>query len=210
MTMKPDTVDDYLAQGCGRCALGGTPECKVHRWPAVLKELRAILRASGLQEEIKWSAPCYAHKGRNVLMLSALRDSVVVSFFQGAQLTDRDGVLEKPGENSRFARYWRFTEAATVASVEARLLAYIREAIAISESGSTTPSDKADTPPMPQELSRRFEEDAEFKAAFEALTPGRQRGYLLHFSSAKQASTRENRIEKCKPAIFKGKGWNER
>ncbi|MCB0132385.1 MAG: DUF1801 domain-containing protein, partial [Caldilineaceae bacterium] len=92
MPVKPDNVEHYLASGCGRCELGGTPQCKVHSWGEELRLLRAILQESGLTEEIKWSAPCYTHAGKNILMLSALKESAIVSFFRGAQLMDPENL----------------------------------------------------------------------------------------------------------------------
>ena len=117
MPIKPESVDQYIDSGCGRCEFGGTPQCKVVPWTSELRLVRGILNESDLTEEIKWGAPCYTNSGRNILMLSALKEGVVVSFFRGAELEDTAEILEKPGENSRFARYVRFT---SVDSFDAR------------------------------------------------------------------------------------------
>jgi len=210
MSVKPDNVDQYMASGCGRCEFGGTPQCKVHSWDEELRLLRGILQESGLTEELKWSAPCYTHDGKNILMLSALKESVTVSFFRGAQMKDPEHILEKPGEHSRFARYIRFTNVQTIASRKKAILRYIQEAIELENSGKRV--DVSNDAPLdyPDELIQMFEANPDFEEAFSALTPGRQRGYLIYFSSAKQSKTKTTRIEKCMPKIFIGKGWNER
>ncbi len=210
MPVKPDNVDQYLASGCGRCEFGGTPKCKVRPWVKELGLLREILQETELTEAIKWSAPCYTYHGKNILMLSALRDSVILSFFRGAEIKDAENILEKPGENSRFARYIRFTDKETVASLKPAILRYIQAAIKIEKSGNT--ADVRNDAPMkyPDELMQIFAVNPDFAEAFSALTPGRQRGYLIYFSSAKQSKTKIARIEKYMAKIFAGKGWNER
>ena len=210
MSVKPENVDQYMESGCGRCEYGGTPQCKVKSWVEELRLLRGILQKTGLTEELKWSAPCYTYNGKNILMLSAPKEDVIVSFFQGAQLKDPENILEKPGENSRFARYIRFTDVETIASLKHTILRYIQEAIKIENSGKRM--DVSNDAPLkyPDELIQTFQADPDFEEAFSALTPGRQRGYLIHFSSAKQSKTRTARIEKSMPKIFIGKGWNER
>ncbi|MDF3129630.1 DUF1801 domain-containing protein [Kiritimatiellaeota bacterium B1221] len=210
MTLKPENVDEYFKDGCGRCPLGATPGCKVHAWVDVLQGLRAILQETALTEEIKWSVPCYTFKGRNVLILSAFKESVTLSFFRGAEMKDPDHLLEKPGENSRFARVIRFTDVEKAERLKTQLQGYIAEAVAIEESGKQAKPEKAVRLALPGELETVFSKEPDFKKAFEALTPGRQRGYLLHFSSAKQSKTKIARIQKCMPKIFDGKGWNER
>ena len=210
MPEKPTTVAQYLEIGCGRCALGGTPQCKVLPWIEELRLLRKILLSSGLTEAIKWGAPCYSHQGKNILMLSALKDSVVVSYFQGAQLPDPQKLLEKPGANSRFARYIRFTDTIDIEKRKLAIFDFIKAAVALKESDQPTDVSLNALPDHPLELTKLFAANPAFQTAFSALTPGRQRGYLLHFSSAKQSSTRTTRIEKCIPKIHTGKGWNER
>tara|TARA_R110002111_G_scaffold240026_1_gene301686 strand:+ start:73 stop:705 length:633 start_codon:yes stop_codon:yes gene_type:complete len=210
MPPKPENVDDYLNDGCGRCALGGTPDCKVHPWAAILLSLREVILSSGLTEEIKWGAPCYTHLGRNILMMGALKECVVVSFFRGSEIKDVADILELPGENTRFARCIRISDLGRIAALKPALLSYIAEAVEIEKSGKpAVPSQSADLE-LPEELQQAFRANAEYEAAFTALTPGRKRGYLLHFASAKQSKTKVARIEKCMPKILIGKGWNER
>jgi uncharacterized protein YdeI (YjbR/CyaY-like superfamily) len=209
MSIKPENVDQYMASGCGRCKFGGTPQCKVHVWTEELRLLRGILQESGLTEEVKWGSPCYTHDGKNILMLSTLKESVNILFFRGTQMSDPENILEKPGENSRFARYIRFTDAQTCAALKHAISGYIQEAIEIEKSGKQ--ADTSNDAPLeyPEELIQLFAANPDFEAAFSVLTPGRQRGYLIHFSSAKQSKTKAARIEKCMPKIFSGKGWNE-
>ena len=210
MPAKPENVDQYIENGCGRCKLGGTPQCKVRSWQKELRSLRRILHESELTEELKWSAPSYTHAGANILMLSALKGSVVVSFFRGAQMKDSEKIMEKPGENSRFARYIRFTDSRAIVSLKPTLLSYVQEAIELEKSGPKREVRAETLHNYPIELLQIFEINPAFAKAFSALTPGRQRGYLIHFSSAKQSKTKTARIEKCMPKIFTGKGWNER
>ncbi len=210
MPIKPQNVDQYLESGCGRCELGGTPQCKVQPWVEELRLLREILQESELTEEIKWSAPCYTHEGKNILTLSALKESVVISFFRGVQMKDPENVLEKPGKNSRIARYIRFTNVQKIVSLKPAILSYVQEAIELEKSGKKVDLTKNAPLDYPEELIQMFEANPEFEEAFAALTPGRQRGYLIHFSSAKQSKTKTARIKRCMPKIFSGKGWNER
>lgn len=210
MPTRPTNADEFLRSGCGRCEFGGTPDCKVVSWSEPLRLLRSILQQSGLKEEIKWSQPCYTHEGKNIVILSALEEGATVSFLRGVLLKDPKKILEKPGENSRFARYARFTDTQTIATHESTLLAYVKEAIAIEASGQKVDTSQDALPDAPQELVDLFDASPDFADAFDALTPGRQRGYLLHFNAAKQSKTRTTRIEKCRAKIFAGKGWNER
>ena len=210
MSVKPENVDQYLSSGCGRCELGGTPKCKVQPWVEELRLLRGVLQESSLTEEIKWGAPCYTLDGKNILMLSALKESVVVSFFQGAQLKDSENILEKPGENSRFARYIRFKDTQTIYTLKNIISSYIKEAIELEMFGKR--EIVSDDVPLeyPDELIQMLDARPDFAEAFNSLTPGRQRGYLIYFTSAKQSKTKTSRIEKSMPKIFIGKGWNER
>ena len=125
-------------------------------------------------------------------------------------MTDPEHILEKPGENSRFARYIRVTDAQSIAPLKETILAYVGEAIELEASGRRMEASNDDALNVPEELIQAFEASLEFEEAFSALTPGRQRGYLIHFSSAKQSKTRAARIERAMPKIFAGKGWNER
>lgn len=203
-------VDIYLSEGCGRCSLGGTPDCKVHSWQEELKLLRIIMLESGLTEEVKWSVPCYTFQDRNILIVSAFKDYCSVSFFKGTLLQDEKGLLEKPGENSQAARLFKFTSVRQIIESEPYIKAYIHEAIEIEKSGQKVDFRQKDELDLPEELQYRMEEDPELKEAFEALTPGRQRGYVLYFSAPKQSKTRESRIEKYIPKILEGKGFHDR
>jgi len=200
-------VETYFSEGCGRCSLGGTPQCKVHTWQQQLIALRRIALECGLDEECKWGVPCYTFQGKNILMVSALKDSSIISFFKGSLLHDEHGLLSFAGENSQVAKMARFTRAEDILKAEDLLKTYIFEAVEVEKAGLKV--QKSTAPDLPEELLRKFEEMPAFHAAFEALTPGRQRGYLLHFSQPKQSVTRTTRIEKCMPKIFAGKGMQE-
>ena len=199
-------IDLYLAEGCGRCSLGGTPECKVHNWTHELALLRTIVLDCGLTEELKWGVPCYTFQQRNVLIVAAFKEFCSISFFNGALLQDAEGILSKQGEHSQAGRIVRFTNTQDILALEPVLKTYIYEAIEVEKAGLKVPSQPVSELPMPAELQQKFDEMPAFKAAFSALTPGRQRGYLLHFLDAKQSKTRETRIEKYVPKILSGKG----
>lgn len=202
-------VDLYLEEGCGRCSLYNTPECKVHRWSQELVQLRRIILECELQEDYKWSQPCYVHDKKNILMLAAFKEYVCIAFFKGVLLADTEGLLIAPGENSQSSRQLRFTSVDEVLSKEAIIRAYIFEAIEVEKAGLKV-NFKKTSMDIPEELQEAFEQNPDFKEAFESLTSGRQRGYLLHISSAKQSKTRISRIEKCMPNIFDGKGVDGR
>src|SRR5690606_37735477 len=128
-------VDAYFSEGCMRCPLGGTPECKVHRWPQELQLLRQIVLSCGLTEESKWGVPCYTHKGANIAIVSAFKNYASLSFFKGALLRDEHQILHSPGENSQAARLFKFTDPKQILEVEDLIKAYIFEAIEIEEAG---------------------------------------------------------------------------
>lgn len=207
--MNTISVDHYLAEGCGRCPLGGTPGCKVHAWQAELQALRRLVLACGLREEVKWGVPCYTFEGHNVLIVSAFKDHASLSFFKGALLEDPLGLLQKPGENSQAARVFRLRDTQALAGLEPILKAYVFEAIEIEKAGLRVDFPARQALDLPAELLRKFEEDPALQAAFESLTPGRQRGYVLHIAAAKQPKTREARIEKWAPRIFEGRGMQD-
>ena len=202
-------ADIYFDQGCGRCPLMGTPSCKVVPWNGVLIALRAVILSSALEEQLKWGAPCYTIHGKNVLMLSALKDKVVVSFFKGALLSDPIGLLVKPGPNSQAARYLVFASFADVEKLSRTLLDYIEEAVKLEISGAKIEFQDQRNAPYPTFLTDYFASNPELAEAFARLTPGRQRSYLMHFQSAKQAATQLRRIQQCTPKILMGKGWQE-
>ncbi|MEZ4722141.1 MAG: YdeI/OmpD-associated family protein [Flavobacteriales bacterium] len=204
--VKNPQIDHYLAEGCGRCPLGGTPQCKVHLWPNELVALRSIALECGLTEELKWSVPCYTYMGNNVLIVSAFKEYCAMSFFKGSLLQDEAHLLHSPGENSQAARLFKFTSVDEINKLESTIKAYVFEAIELEKAGQKVEF-KKELEPIPDELETRFKEFPDLKTAFEALTPGRQRGYILHFSQPKQSATRFSRIDKCIPKIISGKGF---
>lgn len=206
-TRNPE-VDAYLLNGCMRCPLGATPDCKVHRWSSVLEDLRSIILSSGLNEERKWGAPCYTHKGKNVLMLAAFKNHVSVGFFKGALIDDPSGILVSPGPNSNSTRAFRATTESGVKKHSKFLLNFIRQAIEIEERGEKIQREVKNQS-WPEELHEVFENDAVYKQAFLSLTPGRQRGYVIHFSEAKQSATRTGRIHKYREQILAGEGLHD-
>lgn len=207
MTKDPNR---YFIDGCGRCPRFTTPNCKVRSWTDELKALRSIILSAGLKEEAKWGVPCYTHAAKNILILSALRGYCTVSFFKGALLKDPHGVLVQPTKNSNADRAFRFTDIQKINELEAIIKDYIAEAVEIENSGLKIEPKPVSDYPIPEEFSTVMLNDPVLKAAFEALTPGRQKGYLLHFSQPKQSKTRKSRIEKCIPRILDGIGLNER
>lgn len=203
------SVDDYFLEGCGRCPLGGTPECKVHTWTSELELLRKIVLDCGLTEESKWGAPCYTFQNKNILMVSALKEYCCIGFFKGSLLGDDKSLLVKQGANSQAVRLFKFKTFDEIVEIEADIKAYIFEAVEVEKAGLEVVFNK-NPEPIPLELESKFEEDPVLKAAFEALTPGRQRGYIIHFSQPKQEKTRVSRIKKCTPMILSGIGLNDK
>jgi uncharacterized protein YdeI (YjbR/CyaY-like superfamily) len=206
--MNPQ-VDIILEEGCGRCKLVGTPQCRMIIRSLEMKALREIALESGLEEEVKWGFPAYTFKKKNIFMLGSFKEYSSIMFFKGALLSDPEKILVQPTEHSNAGRQLRFTNAKEILNAKKSVLAYIFEAIEVEKSGAKVEAKKTSEYPIPEELKDKFKELPELKAAFENLTPGRQRGYLLHFSQAKQSATRLSRIEKCMEAIFNGKGMNE-
>jgi len=187
-------VDDYIRRS--------------ERWPEEMTDLRPILLGCGLTEEIKWGKPCYSHAGKNIVILQEMNDFLSLMFFKGALLNDPAGVLEEQGPNSRSARRIRFTSVEEVARLVDTVEAYIEEALHVEETG-------LEVGPAPEivfveELQNRLDQDPALKAAFDALTPGRQREYNLYISDAKQAKTRRARVEKYAQKILDGKGFRDR
>lgn len=203
-------AENYFTQGCGRCAKGGTPACKVHIWAPVLALLREIATDSGLQEACKWGVPVYTLDGKNVFLITCMNDYACISFFKGALLTDPGGVLVAPGPNSQADRQVRITTLAEFDAHRPAIQALIRQAITLEAAGKTIAFDAKHTIELPEELLGVFLTDAELEQAFINLTPGRQRGYVLHITAAKQPATRMARIQKCRPGILAGRGLNDR
>lgn len=206
---KNNKIDRYLTSGCGRCELANTPECKVHNWTQELKVLREIVLECGLTEELKWGVPCYTFEGNNVLIIGAFKEFCSLSFFKGVLLKDANGILSKQGENSQAGRIIKFTEVQQIIEKEAILKSYIYEAVEIEKAGLKVEYKDVSEYKIPAELQDKLDENEAFRNAFNALTPGRQKGYILHFSQPKQSKTRESRIEKSIPKIFLGKGLHD-
>lgn len=206
--IKIANVEQYLADGCGRCKLFATLDCKVHKWHDELIALRSMLQETTLTEEVKWGAPCYCIEGKNVVMIVALKEYCTISFFKGVLLKDIANIFSKDCGNTLSARGVRFTNLQQIIDLRTTLLEYINEAIEIEKSGDKPPVVKQQNQ-IPQELIDKFNEHPQLKLAFEALTPGRQRGYLLYFSAAKQSKTKIDRINRVSPQILAGKGLHD-
>jgi uncharacterized protein YdeI (YjbR/CyaY-like superfamily) len=201
-------IETYFVEGCGRCSLFATDQCKAVRWSKELLLLRDIINELGLEETVKWGVPCYMHQGKNLFMLSAFKHYCGVMFFKGAMLTDEAKLLARPSEQTQATRQLRYTSTADIVLQREVIKRYILESIDIEKSGLKA-TKTAPELPIPEELEAQFSLDQDFKHAFEALTPGRRRGYLLFFNAAKQSATRTSRIEKYKALIFQGKGMND-
>jgi uncharacterized protein YdeI (YjbR/CyaY-like superfamily) len=205
MNKMTKDVELYFTDGCGRCSLGGTPQCKVRNWQEELTALRMVLRECELTEEVKWGVPCYTSQKKNIIILSAFKEYCSLSFFKGALLKDPQNILQKQGENSQLDRVIKFTTVKEIHILKPVIKAYIDEAIAVEQSGLKVET-KKNPEPIPEELQELLDKNPEFKTAFETLTPGRQRGYILYFSQPKQSKTRVARIEKYTQQILDGVG----
>ena len=178
-------------------------------WKQELEALRALLLEAPLNEDVKWGKPCYSLPCGNVAILYAFKETCAVGFFKGSLIDDPHGILTRPGENSQAMRMAKFTNAGEIKSAENALRDCIRQAIEIEISGREVAFEKPAEVKLPDELQKRLDESPALKAAFEALTPGRRRGYALFVAEAKQIKTRESRIDKCVPRILAGKGLND-
>ncbi|HTG26641.1 MAG TPA: YdeI/OmpD-associated family protein [Methylomirabilota bacterium] len=181
---------------------------KRSKWQQELEKLRNISLACGLTEELKWGKPCYTFQNSNIVILQGFKEFCALLFAKGALLNDPNGLLEKPGESTQAARRIPFTNVREITEIEPVLKAYINEAMAAEKAGLEVEF-KKNPEPIPEELQNKLDENPALKTAFRALTPGRQRGYILYFSAAKQSKTRESRIEKWMPQILSGKGLND-
>ena len=179
------------------------------RWREEMTALREIVRECPLVEEVKWGQPCYSLDGRNVVLIHGFKDYCALLFMKGALMKDPERLLIQQTGNVQSGRQIRFAGLAEIAARRAVLKAYVEEAIAVEKAGLKVEKKTTAEFPQPEELRARFNASAELKSAFEALTPGRQRAYLLHFAGAKQAKTREARIDKCAPQILAGKGLDD-
>ena len=179
------------------------------KWPKELEKLRTIILECKLTEELKWGVPCYTFQGGNVIIIHAFKEYCAVLFVKGALLKDSKAILIQQTENVQAGRQVRFTNLQEIVKMKAMLKSYIREAVQIEKSGLKVELKKTSEYKIPEEFQNKLNKMPALKTAFKALTPGRQRGYLLYFSSAKQSDTRLSRVEKCIPKILKGKGLND-
>ena len=181
---------------------------KLKTWKAEMEALRAILHAFPLTEELKWGKPCYAFENSNIIIIQGFKEYCGLLFFKGALLKDVKGLLVKPGENTQGGRLIKFKTIQEITKMKASIKSYIKIAIEVEKLGlKIEPMEKELV--LPDELLAIFKKNATFKKAFNALTPGRQRAYNMFFTAAKQATTRETRIEKYKKQILDGKGIND-
>jgi len=179
---------------------------KLTKWQLELERLRLILLDSPLTEEVKWSVPIYTFEGKNVVGINGMKEYVSISFFKGSLLQDKAGILLQASEHTHGARSIHFDRVEEIADKESLLKAYILEAIEIEKSGLKVTVEKPSDLPIPEEFQNKLDEIPELKASFDALTPGRQRAYLIHFGQAKQSATRASRVEQYIPRILLGKG----
>ncbi|MGE0173904.1 MAG: YdeI family protein [Oligoflexales bacterium] len=182
---------------------------KSKQWQDEIEKLRTILLKTKLEENLKWNLPCYSYNGGNVTIIQPFKRCLAMMFFKGSLLKDPKGVLVDNGPNSQAGRRFEFGSVQDIVKLTPTIKAYIKEAMAIEDSGKKVEF-KARPQPVPDELKEMFAKKPKFKKAFYSLTPGRQRAYIFHFSSAKQSATRQARIEKCMPRILEGKGMNDR
>lgn len=182
---------------------------KANEWQEELAMLRAIVLDCHLTEELKWGVPCYTFQDKNVVLIHVFKEYCALLFVKGALLKDPDGILVQQTENVQSARQIRFTTAEEVSKQRAAIKAYIYEAVEVEEAGLTVKLKTTEDYKVPDELSNELERDPSLKEAFEALTPGRQRAYIYNISQAKQAKTRQARVEKYIPQIMAGKGLDD-
>lgn len=181
---------------------------RAKKWQAEQEKLRAILLGCPLTEELKWGQPCYTLQGKNIVLIGGFKEYCTLLFFKGALLSDPFGRLVAPGK-TQAGRQFRFTSLQEIVAMEASLKTYIHEAIAVEKAGLKVKLKKHSEYAIPEELKKKLDKLPALKTAFEALTPGRQRAYMLHIAAPKQAKTRESRVEKCLQRILEGRGLND-
>jgi uncharacterized protein YdeI (YjbR/CyaY-like superfamily) len=182
---------------------------KATQWQEEYEKLRVICLDCGLTEELKWGQPCYTFQKSNIVLIHGFKEYCALLVFKGALLNDPNGILIQQTENVQVARQIRFTNLLEIVELEPVLKAYIHEAIEVEKSGLKMELKKTSDFAVPEEFQNKLDHIPALKTAFEALTPGRQRGYLFHFSQPKQPKTREARVEKYIPKILSGKGWDD-
>ncbi len=180
------------------------------KWRKELEKLRMIILDCQLTEELKWGKPCYTFQKNNIVIILPLKEYCTLLFCKGALLNDANGILIKPTENTQAARQIRLTNVREIGEMETILKAYIYEAIEVEKAGLKVNYKKTSEFIIPEEFHKKLDEIPALKTAFDALTPGRQRAYILYFCAPKQSKTRESRVEKCMQQILNGKGLNDR
>ncbi|WP_309119684.1 YdeI family protein [Paenibacillus sp.] len=182
---------------------------KLKKWKEEFELLREIVLDCGLTEDFKWMHPCYTYDGKNIVLIHGFKDYCAILFHKGALLKDPHAILIQQTENVQAARQIRFTHVQEIDEMQLILKTYIDEAVEVEKAGLQVDYKKNAEYTIPEELANKFVEIPDLKTAFEALTPGRQRAYILHFSSAKQSKTRESRVEKYMAHILDGKGLDD-
>jgi uncharacterized protein YdeI (YjbR/CyaY-like superfamily) len=182
---------------------------KAKKWQKETEKLRMIILDCGLTEEFKWGKPCYTFQKSNVVIIQGFKEFCALLFCKGALLNDPNGILKKPGENTQAGRWIKFTSVREIVEMEPILKAYIYEAIEVEKAGLKVNFEETTEFIIPEEFQNKLDEIPALKTAFDALTPGRQRAYILYFSAPKQSKTRESRVEKCMQQILNGKGLND-
>jgi uncharacterized protein YdeI (YjbR/CyaY-like superfamily) len=182
---------------------------KAKKWQEEFEKLRMIILDCGLTEELKWGVPCYTFEKRNIVLIHGFKEYCALLFFKGALLNDAKGILIQQTKNVQAARQIRFTSVRKIVKLKPILKAYIYEAIEVEKAGLKVNFKKTTEFKTPDELQNKLDKIPALKTAFDALTPGRRRGYILYFSAPKQSKTRESRVEKCMPQILNGKGLND-
>ncbi len=182
---------------------------KAKLWQEEFEKLRMTILDCGLTEELKWGCPCYTFEKRNILLIHGFKEYCALLFFKGALLNDANGILIQQTQNVQAARQIRFTNVQEIVKLKPILKAYVYEAVEVEKAGLKVNRKKTSEFKVPEEFQNTLDEIAAVKKAFAALTPGRQRGYILYFSQPKQSKTRESRVEKCLQQILNGKGLND-
>jgi uncharacterized protein YdeI (YjbR/CyaY-like superfamily) len=194
MSRKNPKVDAFLS--------------RTKTWRGEIQKLRSVLLDAGLEEDVKWGKPCFTFEGKNVAIIQPFKQHCSLMFFKGALLRDTHGLLRSQGQNTQSALRLEFTSEAQVR--RAVVKSYVKQAVAVEKAGLTVDFKAKRELELPAELTEVLRKNRRVASAFHALTPGRQRSYVLYFTSAKQPRTRTARIEKCIPDILAGKGMNER
>jgi len=182
---------------------------KSKKWQKELEQLRTLILDCGLTEELKWGVPCYTFQKANIVLIHEFKEYCAILFFKGALLSDANGILIQQTKNVQVARQVRFTNVREIVKMERILKAYIYEALEAEKAGLKVDYKKTTEFTIPEEFQKKLDKTPALKKAFYALTPGRQRAYILYFSAPKQSKTRESRVEKSMPQILKGKGLND-